>query len=368
MGRIKDDGRGGWVYDPNDEGPDQSGGRVDPTTLAGWGGAPTPPPTAQAAAPPAAPGANPDPNRYEQGRTYNEMSGWNTAKLNDLSHSGAKYDFARAVQTLGTSGADARGNLGAITDWLNTRGYPGAKVVGADKIDFGQGPVDVLTSNNQWWWNPTGGQGGANAAGAGGMGLPGAPGAGAAPATFGAAAAGGRQGSWGMGSPQGGALFDLLMQRAQQSLNVNPNDPIIKGQVDAYSAAQGRQRQSYLRDLAEKEGPNANIGMEGRMTSEAAGQATSAFQAQQMSQELAARRQEIESALSGAAGLLTAEQAMDLQYELAQLDIQQRSLDRQQQASQFSQGQAQNASQFAQRLAQQAFEFDTNSQNTVFGS
>ena len=132
---------------------------------------------------------------------------------------------------------------------------------------------------------------------------------------------------------QSSALYDFLMQRAQQSETVDPNDPTIKGQVDAYGAQQQQSQRNYLSQLAESRGNYANIGAETRASSEQVGQATSGFQSQLMSTELAARRQEIESALSGAAGLLTGEQQMALTEELSKI-----------------------------QTAQQAYEFDLNQQ------
>ena len=129
------------------------------------------------------------------------------------------------------------------------------------------------------------------------------------------------------------ALFSQLMQRAQQGLAVDPNDPNIKGETEAFNATQTRQERQYEQGLAERVGANGNIGAEQRLGSERVGQNTSAFQAQLMDQERTARRQEIAQALSGASGLLTQEQQMQLQEELQQLN-----------------------------LAQGAYQFDTNSQ------
>lgn len=158
----------------------------------------------------------------------------------------------------------------------------------------------------------------------------------------------------GVTGPDAGPLFDLLMKRAQQSETVNPNDPGIKSRTNAYSADQTRQMRNYLQDLAEKRGPNTAIGAETRLANETVGQNTSTFAANLVAQELQARRDEIEKALSGAAGLLTQEQQLKLQEELAQIGLQQ-------QQYQFGESQRQNESQFGRNLAQNAFQFDTNS-------
>jgi hypothetical protein len=144
------------------------------------------------------------------------------------------------------------------------------------------------------------------------------------------------------------ALMDLLMSRAKQSEVVDPNDPVLKAQTDAYNADQTRTERQYEAGLAEKGGPNANMSAERRAGAETVGQNEGSFQAKLMGQELVARRTEIAQALQGASGLLTAEQAMQLQEELTKLDDQIRQ-------SQFVQGQGQQESQFGRSLAQSAF-------------
>jgi hypothetical protein len=59
---------------------------------------------------------------------------------------------------------------------------------------------------------------------------------------------------------------------------------------------------------------------EARLASERTGQASGLFESQLVGREIEARRQEIQSALSGVQGLLTAEQQMALQRELGYLD------------------------------------------------
>lgn len=123
------------------------------------------------------------------------------------------------------------------------------------------------------------------------------------------------------GDPRSNKLFDLLMQRASATPDASPDNPLIKRQVGAYGAAQTRAERDYESALAERLGSNANMGAERRIGAEHVGQATSGFQAQLIQQELGAERQQIESALSGAAGLLTSEQSMQLQERLHQLDL-----------------------------------------------
>ena len=118
---------------------------------------------------------------------------------------------------------------------------------------------------------------------------------------------------------RGDTLYGQLMQRANQGLNVDPNNPVIKAQTDAFAAQQERARRNYLSDTAEREGPFANLRGERRMASERAGQATGSLQAQLMGREVDAKRQEIQAALSGAAGLLTADQEANLRQQLGML-------------------------------------------------
>lgn len=115
-------------------------------------------------------------------------------------------------------------------------------------------------------------------------------------------------------------LYDMLKQRAAQGLNVSAQDPALRAQADAFSANAQRESQNYLSDLAEKSGPNANLRGEQRLASERTGQRTGAFEADLVGREIAARRQEITQSLESMRGLLTADEQMALQKELAMLD------------------------------------------------
>lgn len=119
---------------------------------------------------------------------------------------------------------------------------------------------------------------------------------------------------------RGNSLFATLMERANQSKVIDPNDPVIRAQSDAFAGAQERSRRNYLSDTAERSGPYANLQGERRMASERTGQAIGGFKAGLMGQELAAKRQEIAQALAGAQGMLSGDQTRQLQGELAILD------------------------------------------------
>jgi hypothetical protein len=166
-----------------------------------------------------------------------------------------------------------------------------------------------------------------------------------------------------LGTGDANTLYGTLQARAGQTLNVDPNDPVIKAQVDAYRAEQTRAARNLMSEQAERGGTSSNQDANQRSATEKAAQATAGFQGTLMANEVAARRQEIQSALAGEQGILTAQQQMALQQELANLDVKLRSY-------QFGQSQNQQESQFARTLAERGFEFDTNSQfqNSPLGS
>lgn len=120
--------------------------------------------------------------------------------------------------------------------------------------------------------------------------------------------------------PRSDQLVNLLMGRAQQGLNISPDDPIIKNQVDAFNANDQRAQRSYLAQSAEKGGPNANTEAIGRSLAEHGAQVGGQLQATLMGNELSARRQEIQQALQESGNLLTSDQQMQLQHELGLID------------------------------------------------
>lgn len=120
--------------------------------------------------------------------------------------------------------------------------------------------------------------------------------------------------------PNQQGLYNQLLALSKQSLDINPaTDPIIAPQVNAYNAEQQRSNRSYLQQLAEAQGPNANLTAQGAQMSENAAQQTGALQAQLTQNELTARRQEIEQALQEQGSTLTAQQQMSLQQYLGQI-------------------------------------------------
>ena len=115
-------------------------------------------------------------------------------------------------------------------------------------------------------------------------------------------------------------LWQMLMQRAQQGLNVDRNDPALRAQADAYSANEQRASRNFLGDIAERQGPGANLRGEQRMAAERLGQRTGAFEADLVGREITGRRNEIAQALESMRGMLSQDQQLALQRELGLLD------------------------------------------------
>jgi hypothetical protein len=155
-------------------------------------------------------------------------------------------------------------------------------------------------------------------------------------------------------------LYNLLLGRATQALDVDPNDPVIRMQTDAYSADQERARRNYLADLAESSGPTANLRGEQRVTAEQLGQNVGGFEAQLMQRELDSRRAEITDALNSMRGILTSDQQAQLQQQLALIDDATRRLQIGTQNDQFNAQLAQNASQFGSQLGYNYYTADRN--------
>lgn len=130
-------------------------------------------------------------------------------------------------------------------------------------------------------------------------------------------------------------LLDQLVARSKQSLAVNRNDPTIRAQADPYSANVERSSRNYLADMAEKAGPNANLQGEARMAAERSGQASGLFESQLIGRELDSRRTEIQNALSQMGSMLTSQQQMALQKELALINDSTQRLGIQSQQDQF---------------------------------
>lgn len=115
-------------------------------------------------------------------------------------------------------------------------------------------------------------------------------------------------------------LFDLLMQRIQQPITPDADDPTIRRQADAYSANQTRASRDYLADLAERGGPYMNMTGEARLAAERAGQNSAGFEAELIGREQDARRDSIQKDLGLYGSLLGDEDQLDLSLQMAQMD------------------------------------------------
>jgi hypothetical protein len=150
------------------------------------------------------------------------------------------------------------------------------------------------------------------------------------------------------------ALVDQLKARASQSTVIDPNDPVLKAQTDAYRAEQIRAARNATADAAEQNSPY-NTGQQAgiaRMMNEKVGQNTSQFEANLMQQELTSRRNEIQQALDSMGGLLSDEEKNGLQRELANLNAAVSQAQMNTQNTQFYAGLSQQDKQFVSQLAQ----------------
>src|SRR3990167_3319214 len=114
------------------------------------------------------------------------------------------------------------------------------------------------------------------------------------------------------------SLYGQLQGRAQQSINFDANDPIIKAQVDNYRAEQERALRNVRSDAAE--GGQKLRPTQDRMATERVAQGVASMQAELMARELSAKRAEISDALASMGSILTGDQQAGLQRELATLD------------------------------------------------
>lgn len=87
---------------------------------------------------------------------YKWVNGFEMTNLMDPKMQSPKYVFLRTVQDMGLFGKaeSMRWHLQAVVDVLKERGFPDAKVMGHDKIWFGDevGIIDVITAEGEWWW------------------------------------------------------------------------------------------------------------------------------------------------------------------------------------------------------------------------
>lgn len=131
-------------------------------------------------------------------------------------------------------------------------------------------------------------------------------------------------GSAGLANPEASAFFKTLQGRIGAGVNVDPNDPIIKAQTEAYNADSTRAGRDVLTAAAERGGPTANLTAANMSVAENAAQNQAGFAANLMSQERQARRADIQQALSLGASFLSTEQQQQLQAQLDEMNMQER--------------------------------------------
>lgn len=241
----------------------------------------------------------------------------------------------------------------------------------------------ALGPNGQWGWNarteggPSGGPSGGPNGGPGTGGPNGPTSSSTVPNNSAQNFPGGVSGGL-VPDPNGTAqqLVNLLTQRAQQSLQINPlTDPIIQPQVTAAAATGVNQGRQYLNQLAESSNPYST-GAQVTATTQAAeqnAQSTQALQTQLVQQELTARRNDIMNAQQSMGSLLTADQQLALQKQLDEVNtsLAQEGVNLQQQGvtnqnAQFYAGLTQQEQQFLNNLALQYA--GLNSQNSQFAA
>jgi hypothetical protein len=120
-------------------------------------------------------------------------------------------------------------------------------------------------------------------------------------------------------------VTQAYLDSIKKGTNVDRNDPNFRMQADAFSGAQERARRNAQDDRAEQafgagqRGVGGNL-VEQRMIDEGAARNVGAFEADLVGRELTSRRQEIQQALTGLGGMISNDEKMALERELAALD------------------------------------------------
>lgn len=109
------------------------------------------------------------------------------------------------------------------------------------------------------------------------------------------------------------AMVSALMGRALSQPNVSPDDPNIQASTAAYGADQTRAARDAVSSFAERGGSHMNTDAATLASGERAGQNTANFRGALVQKNIDGERAQIQAALNGAVGLLTAEQVSQLQ-------------------------------------------------------
>lgn len=290
-----------------------------------------------------------------QGGTFVPIQGFDFDKLSGKKpyDSADKYsDAVRAFsQMMGAGVVPSRNNLGASVDWLRANGFGGAKAVGDDKIDFGDGagPIDIITSDGQIWFQNgadrfAGGSGAGGGTGAGGGAGAGAGGAGGG--------AGGGVGQTGGDYASPSPLDDLIRQMLERqrqndefnkqvrsgllrNINdantpVDENDPIMSAQRRAFQGEQDRamaQAREVLAARAQYGGaPTGQLDAGVQSLIESGMNARGSHSASLMGERYKQKLSQLQNALQMGAGVLNADETRDLQASIAAIESRLREL------------------------------------------
>lgn len=172
-----------------------------------------------------------------------------------------------------------------------------------DRVDFGQGASDALTSGGQVW-NPGGGGGSAGAGGAGAGGIGGGPG----------------------GSDFQSQVRAMLMARMKKDTgSVDANDPYISEPMMAAKLEAERGQQSERNALAERAYASGDLGSNSlqqgiQQSAERNAVGLGSLKANLISKEYQSRRSDLNEAMQQALASGDAELARSMQMQIAQLD------------------------------------------------
>lgn len=155
-----------------------------------------------------------------------------------------------------------------------------------------------------------------------------------------------------------GQLVNQLLQRMQQSITPDANNPVMKQQMDAYNAQQDRATRQMMDTNAEQAaarglGNSGALNVENRMANEQAGLNSANFQGQLMQNELNARREEVQNALEQMGNILSEDQKNALTKEMHDIDAAIERTKVENQNSQYYAGLSSQERMLANRLAQE---------------
>lgn len=284
-----------------------------------------------------------------QAGSFGEVPGFDISKINDLTHVNDKYSPALRVFSQGVAAGVplTRGDLSAQVQWAKSHGFPNAKQVGDDSIDYGDGhgPIDVIRGDGAtmfldkavWGSSPatTTAPGSAAAGSFGGLGFgPNDQGAGVGGALinslvsrllggggiFSGVTGGGSASSSASQDPFRAQLMSALsklIQEGQQPVGDVSDTP----QARAYQLATQRNADKQRSRLAEQRGAqgllrSGTFEQDKNAVDQQRSQAQAGYEAQLANTILEDRKQKLEYALTTGAGYITNEQQIELQREL----------------------------------------------------